>query len=252
MVQMASLHIKFALSRGNTGTEEDFIASLTGPTGATGPRVLKESRECQGPIGSKRSIRARWANGIDGIDGAQGQTGATGPQGPQGEDPTVPGPSGPQGETGPAGATGVAGPTGPPGSQGAPGNDGIEGVDGQDGVGVSSTVDNGDGTFTITYTDATTFISADLTGPQGPTGPSGSSSNPSLRNFLIFNNIGTLTDWTVPIGTSFIQIFMTSSKGGKGGNCTSTSGTIYQYGGNGGDAGSLSFSLPVQEGQIIS
>jgi hypothetical protein len=119
-------------------------------------------------------------------------------------------------------------------------------------VGVSSTVDNGDGTFTITYTDATTFISADLTGPQGPTGPSGSSSNPSLRNFLIFNNIGTLTDWTVPIGTSFIQIFMTSSKGGKGGNCTSTSGSIYQYGGNGGDAGSLSFSLPVQEGQIIS
>ncbi len=41
------------------------------------------------------------------------------------------------------------------------------------GNGIASTVNNGDGTFTITYTDATTFTSSDLTGPQGPQGPAG-------------------------------------------------------------------------------
>jgi hypothetical protein len=41
---------------------------------------------------------------------------------------------------------------------------------GKDGLTITSTVDNGDGTFTITYSDGTTFTSADLTGPQGPPG----------------------------------------------------------------------------------
>lgn len=44
---------------------------------------------------------------------------------------------------------------------------------GENGVGIISTVDNGDGTFTITYTDGTTFTSKDLTGPTGATGPTG-------------------------------------------------------------------------------
>lgn len=66
----------------------------------------------------------------------------TGNQGPQGE-------IGPQGETGPQGEPGPAG------------------------VGISSTVDNGDGTFTITYTDNTSFTTINLTGPQGDPGPQG-------------------------------------------------------------------------------
>jgi hypothetical protein len=44
---------------------------------------------------------------------------------------------------------------------------------GNDGVGVFSTVDNGDGTFTITYTDESFFTTSDLTGPQGPKGDTG-------------------------------------------------------------------------------
>ncbi|MFD2035516.1 hypothetical protein ACFSKL_11985, partial [Belliella marina] len=47
---------------------------------------------------------------------------------------------------------------------------GADGQDGIDGVGISSTTDNGDGTFTITYTDGSTFTTSDLTGPQGDPG----------------------------------------------------------------------------------
>lgn len=66
----------------------------------------------------------------------------TGNQGPQGE-------TGPQGEIGPQGEPGPAG------------------------IGIASTVDNGDGTFTINYTDNTSFTSINLTGPQGEQGPQG-------------------------------------------------------------------------------
>ena len=67
--------------------------------------------------------------------------GVAGPQGEQG-------PQGPQGETGAAGTNGT---------------NGSDGADGADGKGISSTVDNGDGTFTITYTDNTTFTTSDFT-----------------------------------------------------------------------------------------
>lgn len=45
---------------------------------------------------------------------------------------------------------------------------------GTNGVGVSSTVNNEDGTFTIYYTDGTSYTSPDLTGPTGATGATGS------------------------------------------------------------------------------
>ncbi|MBE8722086.1 collagen-like triple helix repeat-containing protein, partial [Sphingobacterium pedocola] len=44
---------------------------------------------------------------------------------------------------------------------------------GVDGVGVASTVNNGNGTFTINYTNGTSFTSSDLTGPAGHDGPVG-------------------------------------------------------------------------------
>ncbi len=44
---------------------------------------------------------------------------------------------------------------------------GPQGEKGDSGVGVQSTVDNGDGTFTINYTDGTSFVTSDLTGPTG-------------------------------------------------------------------------------------
>ncbi|HZF90445.1 phage tail protein [Streptomyces sp.] len=76
-----------AVAEGFTGTEQQWLASLVGPTGAKGD---------QGPVGPT---------------GPQGPAGATGPRGEQG--PV--GPTGPQGPAGPTGATGPAGPTGPAG-----------------------------------------------------------------------------------------------------------------------------------------
>ena len=45
---------------------------------------------------------------------------------------------------------------------------GVDGADGNDGNGIASTVDNNDGTFTLTFDDNTTFTTSDLTGPEGP------------------------------------------------------------------------------------
>ncbi len=50
---------------------------------------------------------------------------------------------------------------------------GPQGPPGDDGVGIASTVDNGDGTFTINYTDGSSFTTPDLTGPEGLQGPQG-------------------------------------------------------------------------------
>lgn len=44
---------------------------------------------------------------------------------------------------------------------------GPQGPQGNPGVGISGTVDNGDGTFTLNYTDGTSFTTSDLTGPTG-------------------------------------------------------------------------------------
>lgn len=58
----------------------------------------------------------------------------------------------------------MVGPQGPPGPIGPVG---------PQGNGIASTVDNGDGTFTIIYDDGTDFTTDDLTGPQGPPGQDG-------------------------------------------------------------------------------
>ncbi|MCX2719241.1 hypothetical protein [Lentiprolixibacter aurantiacus] len=88
------------------------------------------------------------------------------------------------------------GPEGPQGPQGIPG---------PAGVGVQSTVNNGDGTFTITYTDASTFTSADLTGPMGPEknlATDNLTQDAETRTYNINGqNLG-LTNGNVGIGTS--------------------------------------------------
>lgn len=94
------------IAEGHSGSEADFLASLVGPQGATGP---------QGPAG---------ADGAKGETGEQGPKGETGPQGIQGET----GPQGPQGETGPEGPQGPTGPTGPQGIQGPVGPTGPTGT----------------------------------------------------------------------------------------------------------------------------
>jgi len=50
---------------------------------------------------------------------------------------------------------------------------GPQGDKGDTGVGVESTVDNGNGTFTVNYTDGTSFTTSDFTGPQGVQGIQG-------------------------------------------------------------------------------
>ena len=136
------------IAAGNTGTEAEFLATLVGVQGEPGAQGPQGEQGEQGPAGPQGPQGVAGTNGIDGLNGATGPQGSQGEQGEQG-------PQGPQGETGAAGTNGT------------------NGSDGADGKGISSTVDNGDGTFTITYTDNTTFTTSDFTGPQGPQGETG-------------------------------------------------------------------------------
>jgi hypothetical protein len=168
------------LSLGNTGTEADFIASLTGPSGPTG------------------------ANGLDGTNGADGasaydtwlslgNTGTeadfiaslTGPQGPSGTN-GVDGTNGIDGTNGADGASAydtwlslgntgteadfIASLTGPQGPAGTNGLDGTNGADGANGVDGASAYDTW---LSLGNTGTEADFIASLTGPQGPAGANG-------------------------------------------------------------------------------
>ena len=164
------------------------IQGETGATGATGPQGLAGTDGAQGPIGTTGPAGPQGDQGLQGIQGAtgpqglagaDGEDGAQGPQGIQGETGAT-GATGPQGLAGADGADGAQGPQGNTGPAGAQGDQGIQGIqgpqglagvdgaDGNDGNGIASTVDNNDGTFTLTFDDNTTFTTSDLTGPEGP------------------------------------------------------------------------------------
>ena len=157
-------------------------ANLTGPTGATG---------AQGPIGN---TGATGPQGIQGLTGATGSTGAQGIQGltgngiasttdngdgtftllyTDGSSFTTANLTGPTGATGAQGPIGNTGATGPQGLTGATGTTGAQGIQGLTGNGIASTTDNGNGTFTLLYTDGSSFTTANLTGPQGNPGNNG-------------------------------------------------------------------------------
>lgn len=104
-----------AVRNGYSGTEQEWISSLTGPQGNQGVAGP------QGPQG------ATGATGPQGPKGDTGSVGATGPQGPQGEVGAT-GPQGPQGDTGPVGATGPQGPRGDIGATGPQGPKGDQGL----------------------------------------------------------------------------------------------------------------------------
>jgi integrin beta 8 len=76
-----------------------------------------------------------------------------------------------------------------------------------------SFVDNNDGTFTINYSDGTSFTSSNLTGPQGDTGPIGADGNgiASTAN----NGDGTFT-LTFDDGTTFTSSDLTGPAGTDG------------------------------------
>jgi hypothetical protein len=75
-----------------------------------------------------------------------------------------------RGSEGPSGPQGVAGPAGP---AGATGPAGMTGSSGRTGTGIERAENNGDGTFTLFFSDGTSFITDDLSGPTGERGPAG-------------------------------------------------------------------------------
>lgn len=127
------------LEAGNTGSIQDYLATLVGP---------------QGPKGDAGR------NGIDGRDGKDGAPGATGPSG-------IAGPVGPQGEPGPVGPQGPKGDTGAKGDKGDKGDRGDFGPVG----GVGATGPKGD------KGDAGPVGPTGATGATGPQGPAGTPGN---------------------------------------------------------------------------
>ncbi len=216
------------LGLGNTGTETDFINSLTGPQGPiglTGATGAQGPQGVQGPAGQAGLNGTNGANGLSayetwlglgntgtetdfinsltGPQGPIGLTGATGPQGVQG----VQGPIGLTGPQGPAGADGQSayqiwlglGNTGTEtdfinsltGPQGPSGNDGPTGPQGIAGIGITSTVNNGNGTYTFNYSDGSSFTTDDLTIPA-----SSSSSTPT-GSIIAFVGVSAPTGWMI-------------------------------------------------------
>jgi hypothetical protein len=160
-------------------------ANLTGPAGPQGQPGI------QGPVGPTGPQGLTGQNGTNGVgitstvnngngtytfnysDGSSFTTAnLTGPQGPQGVQGPV-GATGQTGATGPQGQTGATGPQGPTGLTGAQGPQGLPGQNGANGVGITSTVNNGNGTYTFNYSDGSSFTTANLTGPTGATGATG-------------------------------------------------------------------------------
>ncbi len=124
------------LDAGNTGTEEEFLASLQGAAGSDGANGINGDDGTDG-LSAFELWRIEYPDGtlsdfmtfLEGKVGPKGDTGqctvgAIGPVGPQGIQGEV-GPIGPQGEQGMPGTIGPAGPTGPACRNGT---DGISGL----------------------------------------------------------------------------------------------------------------------------
>lgn len=100
-----------AVQHGFEGTEAEWLISLKGEKGETGPKGDK------GDTGEKGATGERGPQGLQGERGLQGVQGEKGEQGIQG-------PVGPKGEQGEQGIQGIQGPQGEPGQQGPKGDTG--------------------------------------------------------------------------------------------------------------------------------
>ena len=100
-----------AVQHGFEGTEDEWLISLKGDKGETGPK------------GDKGDTGEKGATGERGPRGLQGERGLQGVQGEKGE-PGIQGPVGPKGEQGEQGIQGIQGPQGEPGPQGPKGDTG--------------------------------------------------------------------------------------------------------------------------------
>ncbi len=242
---------------GNEGAQG--LTGLTGPQGpagndgATGPAG---PQGIQGVAGNDGAQGLQGPAGIDGINGANGNgilsttdngdgtftlnytdgtsfttsnlTGPTGSQGPAGNDGAIgaQGPQGPAGNDGATGPQGIQGLAGNDGAQGLQGPAGIDGINGANGIGIASTTDNGNGTFTFNYTDGSLFTTSNLTGPVGPVGPTGAAG--SADAWSRTGNAATV-DGTNFIGTTDNIPFNIRVNNQKAGRIDVDGNTFYGY-----------------------
>ena len=293
--------------QGPTGPQgaDSTVAGPTGPQGATGPQGETGAQGPKGDTGDQGPQGETGPQGLQGIQGIQGETGPAGPQGATGGDgpqgiagndgadgngivsatnngdgtftllfdngttfttDDLTGPQGAAGATGSAGAQGIQGPQGPTGPAGPQGDTGAAGASGN---GIASSANNGDGTFTLTFDDGTTFTTDDLTGPQGPQGPQNNDIglNFKVKGFpsdlvtSIINHSGTAywgsqpegnqVSWTVPAG----KVWLIARWSGSSNDLVSDEdgfywkheGESFSFRGNGGNGSPINFSFMAWE-----
>ncbi len=257
--------VEYGLDTNNNGTLDvaEINAALTkyvcnggvGATGATGAQGIQGATGAQGPIGLTGNTGATGAIGAQGIQGAAGTNGTNGTNGQNALAKTTTEAAGANCTTGgikveyglDANNNGTLdateinaalskyvcnGADGASGAQGIQGLAGNNGTNGNDGVGISSTINNGNGTFTFNYTNGTTFTTSLPTS----TG----------SGFQIFESSGT---FTVPSGVTKIII---EGWGAGGGGCSSNNNSWPQVGcGGGGGAYGKTF-ISVIPNQVIN
>lgn len=101
-----------AVQHGFEGTEDEWLISLKGEKGETGPKGDKGDTGEKGATGERGPQGLQGERGLQGVQGEQGEPGIQGPIGPKGE-------KGDQGERGPQGPQGQIGPQGPKGDTGS-------------------------------------------------------------------------------------------------------------------------------------
>lgn len=100
-----------AVQHGFEGTEAEWLISLKGEKGETGPKGDKGDTGEKGATGERGPQGLQGERGLQGVQGEQGEPGIQGPVGPKGGkgDQGEQGPQGPKGETGPQGPKGDTG-----------------------------------------------------------------------------------------------------------------------------------------------
>jgi hypothetical protein len=172
-----------------------------------------------GPIGPQGPAGADGADGVNGTDGADGANLTMSSINNNGDGTYTwyfsDGTNYTTGNlTGPQGIQGVAG---------ADGADGVNGTDGADGtsVNMSSVQDNGDGTYTWSFSDGTNFTTGNLTGPQGIQGVAGingtdGADGANLTMTSITNNGDGTYTWNFSDSTSYTTGNLTGPQGPAG------------------------------------
>ena len=165
--------VEAGLAHGNTGTEDDFFASVTGPEGPQGPG---------GQDGADGTNGIDGTNGTDGADGADGLSAydiwlAAGNTGSEAD--FLASLVGQDGADGANGADGADGADGANGADGMNGLDGLNGADGADGLSafeiwLAAGNTGNESDFLASLVGAPGAQGEDgLQGPEGPQGPQG-------------------------------------------------------------------------------